>query len=153
MSHSIGTPDRIDAYLDGELGLDERTAFEEEIERSPALREALAQRRDLDNAVRALPSAEVSPQFEARFRARLARAEDAGGRLSFLELARPWAAVLSGPALAAAALIFFLGNPSLPDSDWALITDAEAFELIMDEDPNLLATLDLLETWDPPETL
>ena len=153
MSHSLDTPERVDAYLDGELGLDERTAFEEEIERSPALREALAQRRDLDNAVRALPSAEVSPQFEARFRARLARAEDAGGRRSFLERARPWAAVLSGPALAAAVLILFLGNPSLPDSDWVLITDAETFELIMDEDPNLLATLDVLETWDPPETL
>ncbi len=146
----MDTPERIDAYLDDELAAEERSAFETEIERSASLRQALEERDGLDHAIRALPPVEVSPQFEAHFQARLARARD---RRSLLVRARTWAGVFAGPAVAAVALALLVGNPSLPEADWALITDADAFELILEEDPNLLATLDVLESWNPSEVL
>ncbi len=155
MSRRIGmdTPERIDAYLDDELAAEERSAFETEIERSVSLRQALEEREGLDHAIRALPPVEVSPQFEAHFRARLARAEDRQGWRGLLVRARTWAGVFAGPAVAAVALALLVGNPSLPEADWALITDADAFELILEEDPNLLAALDVLESWNPSEVL
>jgi hypothetical protein len=55
--------------------------------------------------------------------------------------------------VAAAVLALLLGNPSLPHSDWEILTDAEDFELILSEDPELLAALDVLETWDELEAL
>ena len=146
----IDNPERIDAYLDDELAAEERSAFETEIERSASLRQALEERDGLDQVIRALPPVEVSPQFEAHFRARLARAKD---RQGLLVRARTWAGIFAGPAVAAAALALLVGNRSLPTADWALITDADAFELILEEDPNLLATLDVLESWTPSEVL
>ncbi len=152
MSRRIGmdTRERIDAYLDDELAAEERSAFEREIERSASLRQALGEREGLDHAIRALPLVEVSPQFESHFRARLARAKD---RQGLLVRARTWAGIFAAPAVAAAALALLVGNPSLPEADWALITDADAFELILEEDPDLLATLDVLESWNPSEVL
>ncbi len=155
MSPRIGIDarERIDAYLDGELPAEERRAFEAEIERSTSMREALEERRGHDDAIRALPPVEVSPQFEAHFRARLARAENPQGFHGLIVRARSWAAIFAGPAVAAAALSLLVGNPSLSEADWALVTDSDAFELILDEDPNLLATLDVLESWNPSEVL
>ena len=143
----------LDAYVDGELGPAERAAFERELERSTDLRRALQLRRELDDSVQALPRAEPSPQFEARFWARLARAEEPRGwRAAVLGL-RSWGPIFAGPALAAAVLFLVLGNPSLPQSDWELLADAEGFELVLSEDPELLAALDVLEAWDGTETL
>ncbi len=147
MSGSPNRTERLDAYLDGELAPEERSALEHDLEASPTLRRALEERRRLDRALRFLPAVEVSPHFEARFRARLARAGEPRGWARILEAARSWGSVLAGPAGVAAALFLFLGDPSLPESDWDLITDPEVFELVMDEDPNLLAALDVLETW------
>jgi anti-sigma factor RsiW len=143
----------LDAYLDGELAPEERAAFEHELERSSDLRRALQLRRELEDSLQALPRAEPSPQFEARFWARLARAEKPqGGRAAFLPL-RGWGPILAGPALAAAVLFLLLGNPSLPQSDWELLADGEGFELVLSEDPELLAALELLEAWDGTEAL
>jgi anti-sigma factor RsiW len=139
---------RLDAYLDGELGEAERAAFERELARSPELRRALDARRDLDRVLRTLPRAEPSPWFEARFRARLARAletEERGrGRAGWT--IRTWGWLVAGPAVAVAALLLLLRSPSLPDPDWDLVAGAD-FDLVMEEDPDLLRTLDLLEVW------
>ena len=143
----------LDAYLDGELDLEERAALERELERSSDLRAALQVRRELDRSLQALPQAEPCPQFEAGFWARLARAEEPRGwRAAVLGL-RSWGPIFAGPALAAAVLFLVLGNPSLPQSDWELLADAEGFELVLSEDPELLAALDVLEAWDGTETL
>jgi anti-sigma factor RsiW len=143
----------LDAYLDGQLGREERAALERELERSAELRQRLQARRELDRSLRALPQAEPSPQFEARFWARLARAEEPKGWRGALPRLRSWGPILAGPALAAAVLFFVLGNPSLPQSDWELLADEEGFELVLAEDVELLAALDVLEAWDGTEAL
>jgi anti-sigma factor RsiW len=135
---------RLDAYLDGELGEAERAAFERELARSPELRRALDARRDLDEALRTLPRAEPSPSFEARFRARLARALETEERRGWT--VRTWGWLVAGPAVAVAALLLLLRSPSLPEPDWDLVAGAD-FDLVMEEDPDLLRTLDLLEVW------
>ena len=143
----------LDAYLDGELAPERRAAFERELERSDTLRRELDVRRDLDQALRALPQIEASPQFEARFWARLARAEEPTGWRALVPLLRSWGPVLAGPALGAVILAALLGNPSLPQTDWEILADAEGFELVLSEDPELLAALDVLEAWDAPEAI
>jgi hypothetical protein len=50
-------------------------------------------------------------------------------------------------------LFLLLGNPALPHADWELLADAEGFELVLSEDPALLAALDVLEAWDGTEAL
>jgi anti-sigma factor RsiW len=143
----------LDAYLDGELNAEERSAFERDLERSETLRRELEVRRGLDAALRALPRVEASPQFEARFWARLARAEEPTGWQALVPRLASWGAVLAGPAVGAAILVALLGNPSLPQTDWEILADAEGFELVLSEDPELLAALDVLEAWDAPEAL
>lgn len=110
--------------------------------------------RALDEALRRLPRIEPHPQFEARFRARLARAEEArrrGWRALLPHLQLEWA--LPASALVAVALALTLANPSAPEAEWSLVADPEGFELVMEADPDLLAMLDSLEIWDATESL
>jgi hypothetical protein len=107
----------------------------------------------LDEALERLPRIEPHPQFEARFRARLARAEEAGSQRGWGRLRWPrqleWAIPAAG--LAAVALALTLASPSAPEEEWSLVADREGFELVMAADPELLDVLDALETWDGME--
>ena len=143
----------LDAYLDGELDPEERASFERELERSSDLRAALQVRNELDRSLQELPQVEPSPQFESSFWARLAREEEPRGWRAAVVGLRSWGPIFAGPALAAAVLFLVLGNPSLPQSDWELLADAEGFELVLSEDPELLAALEVLEAWDGTEAL
>ncbi len=109
--------------------------------------------RALDEALERLPRIEPHPQFEARFRARLARAEEAGSQRGWGRLRWPrqleWAIPAAG--LAAVALALTLASPSAPEEEWSLVADREGFELVMEADPELLFVLDELETWDERE--
>jgi hypothetical protein len=114
--------------------------------------------RRLDDALRRLPRIEPSPQFEARFRARLARAEAetaAGLRARLARLLRPGARPWLGAAgVAATAVLVWLWLPAgtdLSEKDWALLADAEGFDLVLEVDPELLATLEVLEAWEAEE--
>ena len=126
-----------DPRVDPEDGLD------------PETREAF---RALDQELGRLPRIGPQPQFEARFRARLARAEEAAQR-GWRSLRWPrllgWAIPAAG--LAAVALALTLISPSGPENGSSLVADREGFELVMEADPELLYVLDALETWDELE--
>lgn len=109
--------------------------------------------RALDEQLEGLPRIEPSPQFEARFRARLARAEDAPRGLAswFRRLQPEWA--IPAAALAALALLLTFSPSALPPADWELVSEPEVFDLILDADPELLAMLDALESQDESEPL
>ena len=153
MTRPLADPDRtanLDGYLDGELSPEERSSFERDLEASADLRRALEERRELDRELRALPAMDPSPQFEARFWARVARSEETRGLLGRL---RGWGWAIAGPVVATAAFLLLFGSPSLPESDLELVSDAEGFELVMAEDPELLGALDVLEVLDDWEVL
>ncbi len=132
-----------DPRVDPEDGLDL------DVQLDPEMREAF---RALDEALERLPRIGPHPQFEARFRARLARAEESARR-GWHSLRWPrllgWAIPTAG--LAAVALALILISPSGPENGSALVADREGFELLMEADPELLFVLDELETWDERE--
>lgn len=109
--------------------------------------------RALDEQLERLPRIEPSPQFEASFRARLARAEDTPRGLAgwFRRLQPEWA--IPATALAGLAVLITLSQSALPPADWELVSEPEVFDLIMDADPELLAMLDALESQDESEPL
>jgi hypothetical protein len=109
--------------------------------------------RRLDQQLKDLPRIEPSPQFEARFRARLARSEEAPrGLTGWLRRLQPeWA--IPATVLAVLALWVTPNPGALPPADWDLVTEPEVFDLVMDADPELLAMLDALESQDESEPL
>jgi len=144
----------LDAYLDGELDAETREGFEAHLPACASCNLALEKRASLDHALASLPRVEPSPQFEARFWARMARAEEpAGWRARWFALPRlGW--VAAGVALVAGlALLLSLRDPALSAQDWAIVADAEGFELLLEADPELLAALDVLEAWSGSEEI
>lgn len=163
---------QIEPYLDGELEVQRLADFEAHLPACPNCLGELESKRWLADQLAALPNAEVSPQFEAQFWARIAREEDAAAT-SFLArffagLRTQWAvpatlvAVLSlwfslggpeqnelGPKLASAPAL----APTLAPTDWELLTNAEEFELLATEELELFALLDVLEDWDGSEEI
>ena len=65
-------------YLEGELGAHETRALKAHLERCPACREALADRRLLHEAFTSLPPFEVPPDFALSVMARLPEPAEAG---------------------------------------------------------------------------
>jgi hypothetical protein len=88
-----------------------------------------------------------SPQFEAGFWARLARAEEGAGGRTILRYLRPAGWLVGAGAAAALALLLTLGDPALPEQDWTIVADAESFDLLREVDLELLSALDVLEAW------
>ncbi len=144
----------LDAYIDGELDPRTREPFQAHLPGCSPCTVALERRESLDHALRSLPVVEPSPQFEARFWARLARLEDRPSwRERWLRVPRT-AWVAGGAALAVgAALLLSLRHPALSEQDWAIVADAEGFDLVLEADPELLATLDVLEAWGGSEEI
>ena len=145
----------IGAYLDGELPAAARIPFEGHLPDCGDCREALEAQRELDLALRALPRIEPSPQFEAHFRARLARSQRETSRRGSL---RSWRLLVGQVAFAAVtvtaiAWLVTRGDPALPESDWQIVAEAERFELLLDEDHELLWSLEVLEAWDGSEEI
>jgi predicted anti-sigma-YlaC factor YlaD len=94
-------PDVIDLCLGGELEAAERRECEAHLDACPACRRMLADRRALDQAVAALPSIEIPPDFAARVMGRLPAAEPGA--------ARAWGWLASAAAGAGLLLAGFLG--------------------------------------------
>ena len=144
------------AYLDRELRPPERVArFEEHLPSCEACRKALEVQRWLSDELAALPQVEASAQFEAGFWARLARAEpDTPPRSRWLGWLRAPALApavrwgLGAAVLVAALFLAYPGSRPPLDADWAIVAEAEDFELTLDTDPQLLEVLDVLEAWD-----
>ena len=141
----------LEAYLDWELPAPLHTALRAHLPECTDCRRALDAQRWLAGQIAGLAPQEPSAQFEARFWARIARGDDAPGvwgRLGrWLPSLRPdWA--LGVAALAVLALLLSQGESALPPQDWAIVADAEQFELLESGDLELLAALDLLD--DPP---
>ncbi len=145
------------AYLDGELSSADQEATDLHLRGCESCRAELERQRALAHALAGLPSIGPSPQFEARFWARLAREADAApsarARLASWISPRRLAFSLGGVAMAAAALVLLVRTDSVsgpglpPDADWEVVADAESYELFT-EDLELLELLEILEAWD-----
>ena len=138
----------LDAYLDGELDPSTSEVLQAHLPGCGACSAALGRRECLEHGLRSLPPVEPSPQFEARFWARVARAEEGTSwRERWLRVPRlAW--IVGGVAFVLGlALLTSLREPALSKQDWAIVADAEGFDLVFEADPELLAALDVLETW------
>jgi len=143
----------IGAYLDGELAGAERSALEAHLPDCPSCQVALAAQRRLDAALTELPQLDPSPQFEARFWARLARNGSTAGAAGWRSRWRWLQGGVAAAAVAALALLLWSGSPEVPGEDWEIVSDPERFELLASEDLDLLAELEWLETWDGSEEI
>jgi anti-sigma factor RsiW len=149
--------EQLGAWLDGELPAGQAEEISRALERDPALAEQLRRLRQLERSLQELAPIEPAADFEARFRARLAR-QRAGAVASWRERARErlrtaparWA--LGGVTLAGAALALLLAQRAPlrteRDGDWSIVADAERYELLQDQDLELLEVLEVLEAWD-----
>ena len=152
----------IGAYVDGELPAAARISFDEHLPDCAECRETLAAHSAIDLELRALPRVEPSPRFEAQFWARLARAEEEKPARAWL---RSWPVRVAEVAFVAAgvgALAWLVtgGDPALPGDtallerrDWEIVAEGERFELLLDEDHELLWSLEVLEAWDGSEEI
>ena len=146
----------LSAHLDGELDPDLARALGVHLGGCGECTRRLEGLAALDAELRALPRIEASPQFEARLWSRIHTANEetastAEGRVrrwlgarGFLE----WGWVPA--ALVALALFASGGSEPLPEEDWALVADADTFELMLSDDIELVYALDELEAWDAP---
>jgi anti-sigma factor RsiW len=140
--------EEIGAWLDAELGPAEARVFEAHLSDCRDCEAAVAAQREVDLGLVRLPRVEPSPQFEARFWARLTRASETGSG---------WRLQLAALGLAAAgvlALVWLVGpgDPALPERDWQIVAESD-FDLLMDSDHEILWELDELEAWDGSEEI
>ncbi len=153
--------EELGAWLDGELAAEAAALFEAHLPDCEGCNAALEAERGLDAQLAALPRIEASPQFEARFWARLARsADETPGRQSSWRSWKgsSWRALLAevalvGAGVGALAWLVTLGDPSLPETDWEIVAEADRFEMLLDEDLELLFALEVLEAWDGSEEI
>ena len=135
------------AYVDGQLAPAERAELETHLAGCATCQSALAAERGLSGMLGALPAVRPSPDFEARFWARIAREQDARpGWLARL-FTRRLALGLGGAAVAALAVVLALRGRTDPeaDADWPIVANAEDYELLEDPDLRLIEVLETLE--------
>ncbi len=157
MTACRGYRENMSAFLDEELASSDRRALESHLAGCLECSDALARQLRLSGALAALPQVAASPQFEARFWARLARErEDRGqGRAR----RREWftstrLAVALGGAAAVAVSALLLGRaPSDPDPDWLMVADTDSYEILQEGELELLDVLEILEAWDGNEDI
>ena len=142
--------EEISAYLDGELSPSSRAKFDAHLPGCDACGSGLAAQRTLGATLVALPRVEPSPQFEARFWARLAR-DDRRPAWRLRRLA-PLAWGVGAALVVALAISIPSRGPEIAPADWDLVVDAD-FELFAAEDQDLIAALDVLEAWDGSEDI
>jgi anti-sigma factor RsiW len=144
--------DSLGAFHDGELGEPQAGELARHLPQCAECRAELARLEWLDGALRALPRSAPSEQLAEQLRARVAalgprrsrRLERGAGR---------WA--VAALCAAALALLFLRGGEErLSREDWQLLAEADTFELLLSEDPELLSedpelllALDFLERW------
>jgi anti-sigma factor RsiW len=134
------------AYLDGELAPAERAELESHLGGCEACRAALAAERRLSGALASLAPVQPPGDFEARFRARLAREREApAGWLTRL-FTRRFALGLGAAGAVAVAVLFALRVPVEPDVDAQLAASEEDYQLL--EDLDVVEVVDVLEKWD-----
>jgi anti-sigma factor RsiW len=144
------------AYLDDELEANERSVLETHLPGCAPCQDALAEQRQLLLALADLPKLEPAPQFEARFWARLARANPSADGAGAPGWRSRWLWLQGGLATAAVvalALVLTNGSAELPEEDWEIVSDPERFELLASEDLAVLRELELLENWDGSEEI
>jgi predicted anti-sigma-YlaC factor YlaD len=101
------TPERIYAYLDGEMEEAEMRALEAHLASCPACREAVAARKRIAEAAESLPSFEVPDRFAASVTARIG---PKAARKPLMRRPRAWAAGAAGLALAGAGWVLLTGR-------------------------------------------
>jgi anti-sigma factor RsiW len=145
------------AYHDGELAVAARQALERHLDGCGACSAQLAELRALDGAIQGLPRIAPSADFQARLQARLARAGSLAAAPGRAPLRRRRgrglrAGGLAGGLAAAAALLFWMDGVGstrpMDREDWQIVSDEETFDLLLDDDHDLLYALDVLEDWD-----
>ncbi len=142
-----GRREALIAYLDGELPAAERAELESHLGGCEACRAALAAERKLSGALASLRPVEPSGDFEARFRARLAREREASpGWLSRIFTRRLALGLGAAGAAAVAAVLTLRGPVEKPDVDSAVVASGEDYELL--EDLDVVEVVDVLEKWD-----
>ena len=152
----------IDRFLDGELTAPDAAAFEAHLASCPACADVIEARRWLTDQLAALPRPEVSPQFEARFWARIAREDDEKAANWLERIARGLRIRWAVPATLIAVLsLWFSLSPEprtevgteLALTQWEILEDPDEFELLASEELELFALLDVLEDWDGTEEI
>ncbi len=145
--------DEIGAVLDGELPAEALALFEGHLPECDACSRALELQRGADLQLAGLGRVEPSPQFEARFWARLARdgASQPTGRARRFGLRFPGFA-LAGAGLVALLWVLTPGDAALPERDWQIVAETD-FELLLDADHEILLELEELEAWDGSEEI
>jgi predicted anti-sigma-YlaC factor YlaD len=101
------TPERIYAYLDGEMEEAEMRALEAHLASCPACRKAVAARRRIAEAAESLPSFEIPDAFAASVMARIG---PKAARKPLLRRPRAWVAGAAGLALAGAGWVLLTGR-------------------------------------------
>ena len=145
------------AYLDHELEPALRAALESHLATCEGCSQELQRQRQLSEVLTSLPQLESSPEFTARFWARLASEGESRSRL--LAGLREWltgsrvALGFGGAAAVAAAVALLVRTPADPDPDWSIVVDAENYELFQEGDLELLDLLEILEVWDGSEDI
>ncbi|MFQ5697593.1 MAG: hypothetical protein ACE5IL_04825 [Myxococcota bacterium] len=116
---------------------------------------APSEERRIDSLVRGLPRIAPSPGFEAAFWARLARERAPAPRSRTALWWNRWRTPVGALGAACALGLFALWidprDSALPDRDWSLVADGERFEILLEGDLDLLASLDVVEAWDGSE--
>lgn len=162
----------VSAHRDGELTGEARSAFDAHLPACDACRSALDLLEQLDRELDAMPRPEPPADFERRFWERIEQLEAPAQEVPRSGRVRAWLEALRSnvsaptrvewlvPAGAAAALAIALlvafprtQEPAPVDRDWALASDADGFELVLAEDPELFRDLELLEVWDGLEEI
>ena len=115
---------KLSAFLDGALTPAELVELRAELERSPELRQRLAQLEAVDDELRALPSPEASADLKERLRGRLAEEPASeprsAGRQPPVSTPRPrrglrWVAAATVAAAVFAFVLFSFPTPTVDD--------------------------------------
>ena len=115
MAERTDPEDRFRAYLDDELGDEERAAFEAELEGSAALRDEFDSYRQMVDLLRRMPPADPPGRFVERVEGKIRRRSR--GRFFAVEsrLRFPYEAVVTVLLMAAMVALFLLATPNPED--------------------------------------
>jgi anti-sigma factor RsiW len=138
------------AYHDGALATAQSKDVERHLQGCGPCRAELARLDSLDAAIRSMPRTEPSADFAEQFYARMASEtrRSPARRSRWMQIGWAGAGALAAAAAAVLLAVRSPQDPAMTGEDWQIVSDEDAFEVVLQEDPDLLYALDALETDD-----